>query len=508
MKISRHIGRAMGIRPMRVEAPEHHRDRVPPGTRAAVVGAGVAGVSAAVVLAERGVDVRLLEAGPVLGGRLSAVPYELPDGTGQQVDHGFHAFFRQYYNLRAILHRIDPLGRLLRPVDAYPVISERWPSEDFGHLPAVPPLNLLALLLRSPSLRFRDLRHMDRREATAMLAFDPHATYRDFDAVSAQEFLDRLNLPERSIAMLFEVFAHSFFNRSAEFSAAELLANFHFYFLGNPEGLAFDAPSTDYDSGIWAPFRAYLSARGAQISVEDAAVRIDPADDGWLVSCSSGRVVTCRYLVLALDPPGLRRLVADSPRLAERAPQLARDVSAFGSGPPYAVARYWFDGDVDQRRPVFCGVSRASTLDSITLYHRLDASAAGWAARTGGSVVELHAYAGSDDLNAPEAAQHMLSELITLWPEAGGLRCVELRARVEANAPAFAPGSHRDRPTVRTDADGLFLAGDGIRMDVPGALLERAATTGIAAANEILVHQAVRSEPIWSTPVRGLLARS
>ena len=31
---------------------------------------------------------------------------------------------------------------------------------------------------------------------------------------------------------------------------------FHYYFLGNPEGIGFDAPETDYLTCIWAPSRA------------------------------------------------------------------------------------------------------------------------------------------------------------------------------------------------------------------------------------------------------------
>ena len=73
-----------------------------------MVGGGIAGVSAAVVLAERGVAVTLLEAAPTLGGRLGAWPHTLPDGTEQVVEHGFHAFFRHYYTWRDILRRIDP----------------------------------------------------------------------------------------------------------------------------------------------------------------------------------------------------------------------------------------------------------------------------------------------------------------------------------------------------------------------------------------------------------------
>ena len=62
--------------------------------------------------------------------------------------------------------------------------------------------------------------------------------------------------------MLFEVFAHSFFNGEDEMSAAEMIAMFHFYFLGNPEGLLFDAPHRLRDVYL-GPVRALLKRRGS-----------------------------------------------------------------------------------------------------------------------------------------------------------------------------------------------------------------------------------------------------
>ena len=73
------------------------RERVEPGTRAIVVGGGLAGVSAACVLAERGVEVTLVEREAYLGGRLGAWTETMPDGTTYQMERGFHGFFRQYY---------------------------------------------------------------------------------------------------------------------------------------------------------------------------------------------------------------------------------------------------------------------------------------------------------------------------------------------------------------------------------------------------------------------------
>ncbi|MFU8874884.1 FAD-dependent oxidoreductase [Micromonospora sp. SL4-19] len=507
MALSRVAGRLIGVRQHVVDPGGGGAPRVPRLVRAVVVGGGIAGVSAAVVLAERGVDVTVLEAAPTLGGRLGAWPEELPDGT-QRNERGFHAFFRQYYNWRAILRRVDPALGFLKPVPGYPVLSARWPAEEFGRLPPAPPANLLALLLRSPSVRLADLRAMDRDAALPLLAYHPVRTYAEFDGRTADDLLTSLRLPDRARAMLFEVFAHSFFNHEAEMSAAELIAQFHFYLLGNPEGLAFDCPDQDYATAIWEPLARHLCRHGGRVHTGTTAARLDRIPDGWRVTTADGAGHEAGHVVLAVDPPALARLVTASPGLVAAAPWLVARMPAFGRpGPPYAVARYWMDGDVHPDRAAFSGVSRQATLDSVTLYHRLEDEPRRWARRTGGSVVELHAYACEPDVPAEELGERMRVELTALWPEAAHLRVRELRARVEAKAAAFAPGSHAGRPGVCTDASGLYLAGDGIRTDFPSALMERAAATGIIAANHILRTAGAAAEPVLSVRPRGLLGR-
>ena len=180
---------------------------------------------------------------------------------------------------------------------------------------------------------------------------------------------------------------------------------------------------------------------------------------------------------------------------------------AFGRpGPPYAVARYWLDGDVRADRAVFSGVSRQPTLDSVTLYHRLENGARRWAQRTGGAVVELHAYACDEGVPAEELAERMRAELTALWPEVAGLGVRELRARVEAQAPAFTPGSHA-RPTRGTHRRRRPLSGRGrhrhrLPQRVDGAL-------GGDRDHRRQPHPARRgaaTEPVRSIRPRGLLA--
>jgi len=451
-----------------------------------------------VVLAERGVTVTVLEAAPTLGGRLGAWPHTLPDGTEQVVEHGFHAFFRHYYTWRAVLRRIDPELGFLRPVGGYPVISREWPPEDLTGLPAAPPLNLLALFARSPSLGLRDLLSSDRALAAELLAYDRARTTAAFDAMPAGEFLAGLRMSDRAQAMLFEAFARSFFAQPAGLSAGELIAMFHYYFLGNPEGIGFDAPDTDYLTCIWAPFTAYLEKHAAQVRTGTAARSISPADGHrWRVEIGDGAPLTTRHLVLATEPGALRDLMAASPAAAATAPLLAGKAASLTVAPPFAVTRLWLDRDVDAARSTFNAVSREPTLDSITVYSRLERPSAQWAARTGGSIVELHSYScAAPDVDT--ATARMRTELAALWPETADAGVVHLQQRLEATAPAF--------PPVSGQARGVRVAGDYVETPFLTGLMERAAVTGVLAANDVLAEVGAGPEEIRGVPQRGLLA--
>jgi isorenieratene synthase len=477
---------------------------------AVVVGGGIAGVTAALLLAERGVTVTLLEREAQLGGRLAAWPSTLPDGSRHMVEHGFHGFFRQYYNWRNVLRRIDPGLSFLRPAGRYPIISQEWPEESFAGLPRTPPANLLALLARSPSMRLRELRGLDGTAALPLLSYDRDETYRRFDGVSAKDFLDALGMPARARAMLFDVFAHSFFNHQQDMSAAEMLMQFHFYFLRNPEGLDFDAPNQDYETAIWTPLARQLEALGATIRTGVTVDRVEPGlvEPGWTVTMRGGARLKADQVVLAADPGAARAIGAASPGLARHAPKLAAQLAAVETTAPYAVSRLWTDRDCLPGRAAFSSVSREATLDSVTLYHRIERAAGQWARRSGGSVIELHAYAAPTGIDAAELTKRMWTELGGLWPETVSMTLLHAEQRVGQDAPAFNVGSDAGRPGVVSDADGLYLAGDWVRMPFPSALMERAAGSAILAVNAILDRYGVDPHQVWSVAPRGLLARA
>ncbi|KUI28212.1 hypothetical protein AU195_20880 [Mycobacterium sp. IS-1496] len=493
------------MRPRRLVVPDPLAPRrVPPGAEAIVVGGGIAGISAAVVLAERGVAVTVLEAADHLGGRLGAWPERLPDGSEQNVEHGFHAFFRHYYTWRSVLRRIDADLSFLAPVPSYPVISATWPAENLAGLPAAPPLNLLALALRSKSLSRRDLMRADPDAGRALLAYDRETTVAELDTTDAATFLDRLGMSERTRSMLFEAFARSFFCNQGELSAAELVAMFHYYFLGNPEGIGFDVPTTDHATAIWHPLREYLTRLGAVVRTGTPVTEVEPDGHGWRVGSREGDLVS-RHVVLAVDPGALRRLIGNSPATTAAAPLLSQRCASLTVAPPFAVSRLWLDRDVAPDRAPFSAVTGQPTLDSVAVYSRLEEPSARWARSTGGSVIELHSYA-CPLTDADAAARALREELAALWPETADAVVVHQHHLLEATAPAFPPGSTGTRPTVRSDARGLRVAGDFVELPFVAGLMERSAVSGVLAANDILAEFGAAAEPVIGVPQRGLLA--
>ena len=466
--------------------------------RVVVVGGGIAGLAAATGLAERGVAVTLLEAQPQLGGRVRA----WPAGDGERtMSRGFHAFFRQYYNLRALLRRTDPALERLVGVADYPLKLAGGPTDSFARIPRTPPWSILGFVATSPTFRISDLARVDARAALDLLRVDFPGTYSELDGVSAAEVLDRLRFPAQARHLALEVFARSFFADPREFSGGELLAMFHTYFLGGAEGLLFDVPDDDYDTALWAPLGRYLEGLGADVRTGVRVGAVQSDGDGVRVVHTAGEE-RADGVVLALDTTALQQVVASSDRLGD--PGWRERIARLRVAPGFAVGRRWL-ARPQPRLPAFLGTSGYGPLDNISRLDAFESGAARWADRHRGSVVEVHGYALTDP--GPGTRTRLWIEAERVVPSLAGAPVLAEEWLMESDCPLVDTSPWADRPTVATSDPRVVLAGDLVRCDLPVALMERAATTGWQAANQLLTGWGRRGHTLWSPPTSGLLAR-
>ncbi|MFI9610642.1 FAD-dependent oxidoreductase [Streptomyces sp. NPDC052023] len=481
------------------------------GPSVAVAGGGIAGLAAATVLAERGVRVTLLERESDLGGRLAGRQVRLADGSSATMTRGFHAFFRQYYNLRALLRRTDPGLHGLTALPDYPLRHSAGLLDSFARVPRTPPLNALGFVALSPTFGWRDLMTMNARAALPLLDVRVPQVYERLDGVSAHDFLTRIGFPPAARHLAFEVFSRSFFADPRQLSAAELALMFHIYFLGSSEGLLFDVPREPFPQALWEPLGDYLQERGATVLTASPVEEVASAPDGRVRVTVAGRTRSYDAVVLAMDVPGLRQVAAASPDLVDRS--WREGIAGLRTAPPFLVSRLWLDRPVHPHRPAFLGTSGYAELDNISVLDRWEGEAHRWSLRTGGSVVELHAYAVPPGADRKDVRERLVSQLHRVYPETRDALVIDSRDEWREDCPLFAVGGYDRRPRVRTADPAVVVAGDMVATGLPVALMERAATSGFLAANVLLRRWGVRAEPLRtvpghgrSAPLRGLAA--
>ena len=152
-------------------------------------------------------------------------------------------------------------------------------------------------------------------------------------------------------------------------------------------------------------------------------------------------------------------------------------------------------------RAAFLGTSGFGPLDNISVLERFEEGARRWSAAHGGSVVELHAYALVEELDDRAVKDRLLAELHRVYPELKGASIVAEEWLINDDCPLLGTGPWGSGD--RTPHPRIMLAGDGIRCDFPVALMERAATTGFLAANQLLIIYGLAGHDLWTVPMRS-----
>ncbi len=257
------------------------RRRVVPGTpgaerpdkprRVGVIGGGLAGLSSALQLSRRGFEVHLFESAPHLGGKLGGWDVEAL-GRTWPVEHGFHGFFSQYYNLWELLEEAGAAPHLA-PVTNYPILFANQPTEHFVPSSAPFPFNLFGVLSGSRSVGISDF--LGKFPGMfELMGYEEKKTFAARDGISFAEFLRTAGIPPAMAETVLIPFGNASMNHLERMSAAEGIRFFHVYFFGNPEGLGFRILTKDVMAAVVDRIEALVTEHRVTVHLSTPVQRL------------------------------------------------------------------------------------------------------------------------------------------------------------------------------------------------------------------------------------------
>ncbi len=486
-----------------------------------IVGAGLAGLTAGVHLAERGIEPLILESDYLwAGGRLSGGEPDTIEHDGEvwtfKPDHGVHALWGGYHNMRAMIDRFIPdmtlqpsfgeewinrWGRDVRTLEAGNAIRSKW-------IPA--PFHYLQLLFH-PSI-WATITPLDFLSIPGFLASVLLTV--GYDPIREQSALDGLTMREYFRGWTPNLKA-TFIGVGQNLMAAHVddtdlsayVAALRFYTMLRRDAWHMQYFPADSNTSLIQPLVDYIEAKGGKVQGGATITKLEKLDSGWRVlvedSLAQGiRSVYAEHVILATNAPSAQRILVNSPSTSQQAQNLI-----FPKGLRNIVIRLWFDKS--PREGTQGGMLTGDfTADNFFWLHRLYDDFRDWHSATGGSALELHFYATGDFLDLPERNLLItaVNEAYYAFPE---LKGHFLHGTIRRNSSVHTRFRipTEDSLWVDTAWENLYACGDWVGYDTSSFWMERATTTGIASANRVLEKAGLDPYPILSPQPPEPLAR-
>jgi squalene-associated FAD-dependent desaturase len=429
------------------------------GRRAVVVGGGLAGITAALDLADGGAEVTLLEVRTRLGGAAYSF-----DRDGLEIDNGQHVFLRCCTEYRSLLDRLGVTERThLQGKLSIPVLAPGGRRGTMSRTGLPSPLHLVGALATYPFLSGGErLRVAGTARALSKLDLGDPA----LDEQSFGSWLENRGESAAAVDALWNLIALPTVNLPAERASLAMAAKVF------QTGLLDTADAGDV--GYSRVPLSKLHAEPAERALREAGVdvrtkaRAHAVRPGVAVESDAGVLDADAVVVAVPHDRAAGLLPADA---------VEQSIDQLGSS-PIVNAHVIYDRAVTDL-PLAAGVGTPVQW----LFDRTEESGL-----TRGQHLAL-SLSGADRemaMSNEELQEELIPALAELLPAAGGAM-VEDFFVVREHAATFRaePGSGRLRPGPRTRVPGLFLAGAWTDTGWP-ATMEGAVRSGHAAAREAL----------------------
>lgn len=432
-----------------------------------VIGAGVAGLAAAVALAKDGAKVTLLERRPLIGGRA----YSYPHPALNEVVDSQHVVLGCCTNIIDLVAEAgaadsirwyDELCFLEASRDGAPA-RRSWMHE--GALPA--PMHQTLSFLGAGMLGLRDKAAI----ASGLVRFLRGSPADDRESFAS--WLRRTGQTELAIRHFWEPVIVGALNDSFERCSVKYAGKiFHESFLRSGKAGHLGIPAKPL-SEFFAPVAELAQRVGVDVRMGASVDALRRGEDGRWLALAGADEFAAEAVVLAGDLRGTRRLLDDS-GLSQVGPLLDKFVVA-----PITTVHLWYDREV-------VNVDHAVLLDTRIQWMFAKSRIRRWPAERG-SYLELVISASWPEIgmSREQVLEPALRELELFFPRMREAKLVKSGVLKEARATfSVVPGLDAYRPWQRTQLPGLYFAGDWTATDWPSTM-EGAVRSGRLAAGEV-----------------------
>ncbi len=483
--------------------------------RVAIVGAGLAGLSAAVDLVDAGHQVDLYEARPFFGGKVGS----WVDDGGNHIEMGLHVFFFNYANLFALMRKVGAIDNLL-PKDHTHLFVNRGGDLrelDFRFLIGAP-FNGLKAFFTTPQLDWIDKLRNALALGTSPIVLGlvnyeaAMKVIRDLDRISFQQWFLGHGGSLRSIERMWNPIAYALGFIDCEAISARCMLTIFLMFATKTEASKLNLLKGSPHRWLTGPILAYIEARGARLHLRHRVTAVHYEQSGSVTAEGPELRVTGLSLgspegdlevqadtyLAACDVPGIQRLL----------PQDWRRFSQFAAidkleAVPVATVQLRYDGWVtelgntpaaNRRRG---DLAQPAGLDNLLYTADADfscfadlalASPVDYRREGQGSLLQCVLTPGDPWIprKSEEIVAHTDRQVRELFPSAAPLQLLWSNVvKLAQSLYREAPGMEPYRPAQRTPVSNFFLAGSYTRQDYIDSM-EGATMSGRLAAAAIL----------------------
>ena len=470
----------------------------------AIIGAGLAGLTAAVDLVDEGHEVDLYEAKPFWGGKVGS----WEDSDGNHIEMGLHVFFFNYANLFALMKKVGAFENLLPKDHTHLFVNKggEIKSLDFRFF-AGAPFNGLKAFFTTPQLNW-----IDKLRNALALGTSPIVrglvdyegamkTIRSLDSISFKQwFLNHGGSPN-SIERMWNPIAYALGFIDCESISARCMLTIFMMFASKTEASKLNLLKGSPHRWLTKPILDYIQKRGGRLHLENIVKEIhsedsdQPSVTGITLQTPEGekKIQADKYLA-ACDVSGIKRIIPRSWRRFKEFDSLFKLDSV-----PVATVQLRYDGWVTEinNKQAQTNLQNPSGLDNLLYTADADFSCFADLALSSpedyqkdgqGSLLQCVLTPGDPWItkSSDEIVKHTDLQVRSLFPSSTGLKLLWSNVvKVSHSLYREAPGMDPYRPDQKTSFSNFFLAGSYTKQDYIDSM-EGATMSGHLAASAML----------------------